>query len=94
MKNPDYSKKAILKNLQTLTNIGPAIAGKLYLIGIRSPEEVVDAEPEELYLRLQKKLGCHVDRCVLYVFRGAKTGRLWPECSDNSRLKNRNTYNF
>jgi hypothetical protein len=82
MKKNDQSKKAILKNLQTLFNIGPAIAEKLYFIGIRSPEEVINAEPEELYQRLQKKLGCHVDRCVLYVFRGAKTGKPWPECSD------------
>ncbi len=83
MKMSDRSKKVILKNLQTLINIGPAIAEKLYFIGIRSPEEVINAEPEELYSRLQKKLGCHIDRCVLYVFRGAKTGRPWSECLDN-----------
>jgi hypothetical protein len=83
MKASHQSKKAILRNLQTLTNIGPAIAEKLFFVGIRSPEEVINAEPEELYLKLQKKLGCHVDRCVLYVFRGAKTGRPWAECSDN-----------
>lgn len=82
MKKNGQSKKAILKNLQTLSNIGPAIAEKLYFIGIRSPQEVINAKPEELYRKLQKKLGCHVDRCVLYVFRGAKTGRPWPECSD------------
>ena len=81
----DKSKKAILKNLQTLTNIGPAIADKLYLIGIRSPGEVINADAEELYQRLQDKLGCRVDRCVLYVFRGAKTGRPWPECSDKPK---------
>ncbi len=85
------SKKAILNKLQSLINIGPSIADKLYLIGIRSPEEVMNAEPEELYQRLQKKLGCHVDRCVLYVFRGARTGRPWPECSDNPKSKKSST---
>ncbi len=83
MKASDQSINAILKNLQTLSNIGPAIAEKLYLIGIRSPEEVINVDPEELYQRLQKRLGCHVDRCVLYVFRGAKIGRPWAECVDN-----------
>lgn len=82
MKKTDQSKKAVLRNLQTLTNIGPAVAEKLYRIGIRSPEEVRQADPDDLYQKLQKKLGCHVDRCVFYVFRGAKTGRPWPECSD------------
>jgi hypothetical protein len=85
MKKADQSKKAVLRNLQTLTNIGPAIAEKLYMIGIRSPEEVRQADPEDLYRKLRKKLGCPVDRCVLYVFRGAKTGRTWPECSDNPK---------
>lgn len=88
MKKTAHSKKAVLRNLQTLTNIGPAIAEKLYKIGIRSPEEVRRADPEELYLKLQKKLGCHVDRCVLYVLRGAKTGRPWPECSDKLKVSN------
>lgn len=82
MKKADQSKKAVLRNLQTLNNVGPAIAEKLYKIGIHSPEEVRKADPEELYQKLQEKLGCHVDKCVLYVFRGAKTGRPWPECSD------------
>ncbi|GBD96187.1 MAG TPA: pathogenicity locus [Nitrospirae bacterium] len=86
MKMSEQSKKAILKNLQSLTNVGPAIAKKLYLIGIRTPEEAINADPEDLYRRLQEKLGCHVDRCVLYVFRGAKTGRPWPECSDKPKL--------
>jgi hypothetical protein len=81
------SKKAIIKNLQTLTNIGPAIAEKLYLIGTRSPEEIINADPDELYQRLQEKPGCHVDRCVLYVFKGAKTGRPWHECSDNPKSR-------
>jgi copper oxidase (laccase) domain-containing protein len=85
MKKTDQAKKAVLRNLQTLINIGPAIAEKLYKIGVRSPEEFRKADPEKLYKRLQKKLGCHVDRCVLYVFRGAKTGRPWPECSDNPK---------
>ena len=85
MKMSKQPKQETLKNLQTLTNIGPAIADKLYLIGIRSPEEVITADPEELYQKLQKTLGCHVDRCVLYVFRGAKTGKAWHECSDNPK---------
>ncbi|GBE04640.1 pathogenicity locus [bacterium BMS3Abin10] len=90
MKASDRSKKAILKDLQTLTNIGPAIAEKLYFIGIRSTEEVINAKPEELYNRLQKKLDCHVDRCVLDVFRGAKKGRPWPECLDRKRREAKN----
>jgi hypothetical protein len=77
-------KDKVIKELRSIRNIGPAIAGKLYQVGVRSPEEVLGGDPEALYEKLQSELGPGVDRCVLYVLRGAKAGKPWPQCSDRN----------
>lgn len=78
-------KKECLRGLQTLRNIGPKTAEELYGIGIRTPAQVINTNPEELYERLKRRNGGRLDRCVLYQFRGAKLGRPWPECKDRKR---------
>jgi len=80
-----YSEKdKVINELKRIRNIGPAIADKLYRVGIRSAEEIIDGEPEEIYMRLQEMLGQDLDRCVLYVLRGAKADIPWPLCSDKN----------
>jgi len=59
-----------LAALQTLPSIGPKLAGKLLLIGVRSPGDLRGRDPEALYDELEARLG-PVDRCVLYAFRCA-----------------------
>jgi hypothetical protein len=59
-----------LAALQTLPSIGPRLAEKLLLLGVRSPAGLRGRDPEALYEELQSKLG-PVDRCVLYAFRCA-----------------------
>lgn len=59
-----------LAALQTLPSIGPRLAEKLLLLGVRSPAGLRGRDPETLYDELQSKLG-PVDRCVLYAFRCA-----------------------
>lgn len=78
-------KSQPIKELQTLRNIGPATAEKLYAIGIRSPEQMRHSDPEKLYERLKKKSGGQLDRCVLYQFRGAIWDLPWPMCKDLAR---------
>ena len=56
--------------LQTLPAIGPRLAEKLLLLGVRSPAGLRGRDPEALYDELQAQLG-PVDRCVLYAFRCA-----------------------
>ncbi|MEE4274251.1 MAG: helix-hairpin-helix domain-containing protein [Thermoleophilia bacterium] len=59
-----------LAALQTLPSIGPRLAEKLLLLGVRSPAGLRGRDPEALYDELQAQLG-PVDRCVLYAFRCA-----------------------
>lgn len=61
----------ILKGLQQIPGVGPSLADKLILLGITKVSDLKGVNPEELYQRLCKLKGQHVDRCVLYVFRCA-----------------------
>ncbi|MFQ6082263.1 MAG: helix-hairpin-helix domain-containing protein [Candidatus Aminicenantia bacterium] len=86
-------EREIIKNLQTLPNIGPVMAEKLYLLGIKTPEQMKKSNPEELYERLQDIEG-KVDRCVLYIFRGAILNVSWWKCKDlpKKKKKDRESY--
>ncbi len=60
-----------LQELRQIPGIGPKLAKKLLSIGISSIAELKDGNAEELYERLSVAERRPVDRCVLYVFRGA-----------------------
>jgi len=51
--------------------VGPSIAGDLRDLGISRTTDLHATDAEELYHRLCAIRGCHIDRCVLYVFRCA-----------------------
>ena len=57
--------------LESIPGIGPKIAQKLELIGVRKVSDLKDSNPERLYNKLEQTIGANVDRCVLYVFRSA-----------------------
>jgi hypothetical protein len=57
--------------LQKIPGVGPSIAKDLRDIGIVSIHDLKDKNPDKLYESLMRKVGNHVDRCVLYVFRCA-----------------------
>jgi hypothetical protein len=67
------AKKKQLSNsdLQRIPGVGPNIEEDLRLLGYRSVADLAKANAEEMYDRLCGKMGCHIDRCVLYVFREA-----------------------
>jgi len=75
-------KQESLKDLQTLINVGKTTAKKLYSLGIKTPKDMKNTNPEKLYEKLKKKSGGKLDRCVLYQFRGAKINKPWWECKD------------
>ena len=77
--NKDKQK---LRGLQTLRNIGPATAEKLLSIGIETPEQMRQSNPEEVYEKLKEKSGGKLDKCVLYQLRGAKQDIPWPKCKN------------
>ena len=68
--------------LYSLMNVGPATFKDLQLLGIDSIQKLSQAEPDELYLRLQQLTGTKHDPCVWDVFAAiiheAKTGEKKP----------------
>ncbi len=71
-----------LRRLKMLRNVGEKTAPELLSLGIETPEQMFDADPERLYEDLKRRHGGTLDRCVLYQFRGAKYGLPWPQCKD------------
>ncbi len=68
--------------LLTLRNVGPAIYKDLEILGGSTIRQLTDADPDELYARLQKITGHPHDPCVWDVFAAiiheAKTGEKTP----------------
>ncbi len=78
----DREKQQALISLQSLRNIGTVTAEDLYAIGIKTPEQFIQSNPEELYEELKRRRGGKLDKCVLYQFRGALLDIPWPKCKD------------
>lgn len=57
--------------LQSIPGVGPGIARDLEDLGFATVDDLRGQDPETMYQRLMNLRGCGVDRCVLYVFRGA-----------------------
>ena len=55
--------------LQRMPGVGSGMAKRLEAIGCPTLESLRGRDPEELYRRDCLGQGCHVDRCVLYVYR-------------------------
>ncbi|WP_419784141.1 helix-hairpin-helix domain-containing protein [Maridesulfovibrio sp.] len=68
MKNADPK---IIKSFQTIPGVGKSISMDLWNLGYRSLDEIKNENPDDMYARLEDLAGCHVDRCMLYVFRCA-----------------------
>jgi hypothetical protein len=65
------ARRAALRELQTIPGVGPSLAQDLVSLGITRVAQLKQKDPERLYRRLERQVGAHVDRCVLYVFRCA-----------------------
>ena len=73
------------QDLQSLMNIGPAIAGRLHSIGITTSAQLKKSNPEKVYEKLKKHEGGVLDKCVLYVLRGAILNAPWWVCKDGEK---------
>lgn len=62
------SKLADAVTLESIPNIGPAIAAKLRLLGFESPSELAGRDPYEMYDNLCEQTGKRYDLCLLDVF--------------------------
>lgn len=85
----ERTKAESIKSLRVLRNIGPATARRLCSIGIESPEQLKQSDPEELYEKLKKEEGGKLDRCVLYQLRGAVLHLPWPKCKNLTTVENK-----
>ncbi len=66
--NPAKVDRNRLERLTDLPNVGPAIANDLRLIGVKSPLDLADRSPVELYHTLSSIKGRRQDPCVLDIF--------------------------
>jgi len=63
--------RAIAKDLQSLANIGPAMAEDLMRLGMEKPSDLAGSNADELYARLCALDGKRHDPCVLDTFMAA-----------------------
>ena len=91
------NKKSHTQNeLRSLMNVGPATHKDLTLLGITTIDQLAQANPDELYERLQKITGKSHDPCVWDVFAAiiheANTGEKTPWWRWTSMRKARGCY--
>ena len=66
--SPQKVRRENVRELQDLPNIGKAMAADLRLIGIHTPEQLIEREAFEMYEMLCERSGQSHDPCVLDVF--------------------------
>jgi nucleotidyltransferase/DNA polymerase involved in DNA repair len=81
----ENKKSEAIKRLQSLRNIGPVTAERLYSIGIETPEQMKNSDPEMLYEKLKKKRGG-----ILYQLQGAVFDIPWPKCKKLTKSEHKN----
>lgn len=59
------------KDLQIIPGVGKSIATDLWDIGIRRITDLKGKNPEKLYKKMCIQQDVTIDRCMLYVMRGA-----------------------
>lgn len=64
-------KERIVSEFKKIPGVGKAIAEDFWNLGLRSIDDLKNANPEILYENLCTMQGAPVDRCMLYVFRCA-----------------------
>jgi hypothetical protein len=63
------NKEPMLTDLMRIPGVGKSIAKDLYDLGFRSIDDLADQNPEDMYEKFCELKECHIDRCLLYVFR-------------------------
>jgi hypothetical protein len=61
-------KRISCNKLESIPNVGPAVAAKLSLLGYKVPGDLKGADPYAMYKKLLKETGKHHDPCLLDVF--------------------------
>ena len=58
-----------MEDFTIIPGVGKSISKDLIDLGFKKVEDLKTADPEKMYLDLEKLRKSHIDRCVLYVFR-------------------------
>lgn len=66
--NPQKVRRDRVRELEDLPNIGKAMADDLRLIGIHTPEQLIERDAFEMHRALCEKTGLKQDPCVIDVF--------------------------
>jgi hypothetical protein len=79
---PTASRTRTQTDLRSLMNVGPAVAGHLMDLGVRSIATLAKQDPDELFRRLQRRIGKASDPCLHDTFSAiiheARTGEKTP----------------
>lgn len=65
---PEKVIRDAVRRLTDLPNVGPATEMDLQLLGVKSPEDLRDMCPFEMYRELCERTGVRHDPCVIDVF--------------------------
>ncbi len=86
--------------LESIPNIGPAIAAKLRILGFVSPCELAGQDPYAMYRNLCEKKGKRFDPCLLDVFISAVSfangapPKPWWEFTEQRKVELRRKANY
>ena len=64
-------KEDSIRDFRRIPGVGKSIAEDLWQLGYSAVSDLKGQNPERMYEALCRHMGCHVDRCMLYVFRCA-----------------------
>jgi len=84
---------AAATTLESIPNVGPAIAEKLRMLGFRSPTELAGRDPYRMYDDLCEQAGERFDPCLLDVFISAvafadgKRAKPWWEFTEQRKVE-------
>ena len=59
------------KVFEEIPGVGKQMSIDFYDLGYRAVADLQNESPEQMYEKLMDLRACHIDRCVLYVFRCA-----------------------
>jgi hypothetical protein len=65
---PARSSSIMTNDVQSIPNVGPAVARKLSRLGITQPDQLRRCDPEDLFEQLCALDGCRHDPCLLDTF--------------------------
>lgn len=66
--NPNKVQRSSTKRLTDLPNVGSAMARDLELIGVKTPSDLEERDPFEMYEQLCERTNARHDPCVLDTF--------------------------